>query len=371
LVGLLKKLSDPSLALGKTMLMDLFYSTINIEKKRRVHFHKFMLEVHQHIHHYKRHLLETYGRDTNINLSSDRDPIKYAAEMIRKDSYLLCFDEFQVTDIADAIIMTKLFNNLWNHGTILMATSNRPPKDLYLGGLNRDYFLPFIDELHHRCIVRHLDSVIDYRLQQDSLPNSFFTPLNATSTTKLRQLFESHDKGMSEMTEIQVMMGRKLILETRGDACWVTFPQLCCDNLGASDYSALAKHMKTIYLDGIPCLSVLQHDIARRFITLIDEIYDAGKRLIWTSEKSPNELFQSLTPNRLASEDLNLGTDHLWSNSEIVHGEMISQKAEKKSTTGDPTKAPFDSLSISGNLISSSPQLQSNSPFRRALHSAG
>jgi predicted ATPase len=342
------------------MLMDLFYSTINIEKKRRVHFHKFMLEVHQHIHDYKRHLLQTYGRETNINLSTDRDPVKYAAELIRKDSYLLCFDEFQVTDIADAIIMTKLFNNLWSHGTVLVATSNRPPKDLYLGGLNRNYFLPFIDELQARCVVRHLDSLIDYRFQRDPLQNSYFTPLNASSTSQLRQLFESDSqqttlvtKGISQMTEIQVMMGRKLILETRGDACWVTFSQLCCDNLGASDYSALAKHMNTIYLDGIPCLSVLEHDIARRFITLIDEIYDAGKRLLWTSEKPPNELFQFLTPSRLASKEMNLGTDHLWSNSEIVHGETISQDVLSRTGAagggaGDPKKAPFDYLSVAG-----------------------
>lgn len=337
------------------MLMDMFYSTINIEKKRRVHFHKFMLEVHQHIHQYKQYLLQTYGRDTNINLSSDRDPIKYAAEMIRKDSYLLCFDEFQVTDIADAIIMTKLFNNLWSNGTVLMATSNRPPKDLYLGGLNRSYFLPFIDELNHRCIIRHLDSDVDYRSQKDPLPNTYFTPLGAASTSKLRHLFETdprYSDRESTVIEIPVLMGRKLQVESRGDTCWVTFQHLCCNNLGASDYSALAKHMNVIYLDGIPCLSVLEHDVARRFITLIDEIYDAGKRLIWTSEKSPNQLFQYLTPNRLTSVSLNLGTDHSWSNSDLVHGEAISQIKETSSSVVDkmsvPQKAPFDPLSVTG-----------------------
>jgi predicted ATPase len=353
--------------------MDMFFSTTKIPKKRRVHFHKFMLEVHQHIHSYKKHLLETYGRDTNLNLSSDRDPIQYAAQMIRKDSSLLCFDEFQVTDIADAIIMTKLFDSLWRNGTILVATSNRPPKDLYLGGLNRQYFLPFIDELSHRCVIRHLDSHLDYRYQHDYYPEeqTFFTPLGFNSTNKLRHLFESANSpdpsfsSLPLLTEIPVMMGRKLIVEARGNNCWVTFHQLCCHNLGASDYSALAKTMKVIYLDGIPCLSVLEHDVARRFITLIDEIYDAGRRLLWTSEKPPNELFQHLTPNRLTSNDISLGTDHSWSNNQIIHGETMSQDQDhglreekpKSDSKSLPEKLPTDGVFVSGKSLTPPPPL--------------
>jgi hypothetical protein len=250
--------------------------------------------------------------------------------------------------------------------------------------LNRQYFLPFIDELSRRCLIRHLDSHLDYRCQQHDSDHpeeqSYFTPLGLTSTNKLRHLFETNaygSIGSTEpplLTEIPVMMGRKLIVEARGDSCWVTFQQLCCNNLGASDYSALAKAMKVIYLDGIPCLSVLEHDVARRFITLIDEIYDAERRLVWTSEKPPMELFQHLTPNRFASNDLSLGTDHSWTNREIVHGETLSQdqdsagvglgevreETERNLATvapqSLPQKSPFDGLSVAGkySVISSS-----------------
>lgn len=352
--------------------MDLFFTTTNTSRKRRVHFHKFMLEVHCHIHSFKRHLLNTYGRDTNINLSPDRDPIKYAAKIINSESQLLCFDEFQVTDIADAIIMTKLFNELWNNGTVLIATSNRPPQDLYLGGLNRQYFLPFIEELKHRCIVKHLNSNIDYRFQQEHKGNVYFTPLSETSTQKLRQLFElDKDSSSVIIKDISVMMGRKLTLEVCGNSCWVTFQQLCCANLGSSDYTALISNFDRIYLDGIPYLSILEHDIARRFITLIDIIYDAGKILFWTSETEPNQIFQSIKPNRLSEVDFSLqnsfGTDHFWLTDERMGRNkeelMINRLNESSSssssssllTTASPgeekvcQKPPFDSLSITGN----------------------
>lgn len=220
-----------------------------------------MLEVHKLIHDYKQHLLRMYGRETNINLSSERDPVLYAANILTEQATLLCFDEFQVTDIADAVIMTKLFNELWRRGTVLIATSNRPPQDLYLGGLNREYFMPFIGELDRRCIVRHLNSIVDYRLMlpRTALP-CYFTPLSEESTQNLRTLFLRDSLGGSSdplLVMLPVMMGRSLSVLVRGRCCWVTFEQMCHSNTGAADYSALASHMDVIYIDGIPSLSVL------------------------------------------------------------------------------------------------------------------
>lgn len=312
---------------GKTMMMDLFLHSTRISMKRRVHFHKFMLQVHKIIHDYKQDLLLKYGREKNLNMDPSRDPVLHCARQIRESAQLLCFDEFQVTDIADAIIMTKLFGELWRLGTILVATSNRPPSSLYQGGLNRSYFLPFIAELEHRCIVRHLKTPLDYRtLLSSKLPGAYLTPVNNNTTAQLHDMFlrdSASQQAGSIVSIVPVMMGRELVVEARGRVCYVTFQDMCDNNRGAADYSALAKHMDTIYLQGVPLLSVLVHDKARRFITFIDEVYDAGKRLVWTCEREPQELFQFLTPSDAKGADF--GTDHSWADLEAVRGESGSQ----------------------------------------------
>lgn len=189
-----------------------------------------MLEVHDIIHKYKA-TLERRKLHEEVKF----DPITYAASVISEQSHLLCFDEFQVTDIADAIIMTKLFNELWKRGTILVATSNRPPKDLYLGGLNRQYFLPFIAEVQKQCHVAHLKSHVDYRqLMSVREENAYFTPVNEETTKQLYDLFLLESEKSLEATsgvkeevaevEIPVMMGRTLRVLARGRSCFVTFP---------------------------------------------------------------------------------------------------------------------------------------------------
>ena len=148
---------------GKTMAMDVFYTHCPLASKRRVHFHKFMLEIHQRIHAYKQRLLLQYGREVHINLSSERDAIAAVAHDVADECRLLCFDEFQVTDICDAMMLAKFFGVLWERGTVLVATSNRPPTDLYKDGLNRSYFLPFIDRLQEECVVWDMGTGEDYR----------------------------------------------------------------------------------------------------------------------------------------------------------------------------------------------------------------
>lgn len=310
---------------GKTMLMDLFYShcKINSHMKRRVHFHNFMLEVHQRIWNYKQNLLKKHGRDINVNLSSERDAITQVAMAMSKEAKILCFDEFQVTDVADAMILTKFFSVLWQNGTILIATSNRPPTDLYKNGLNRQYFLPFLDDLQRLTVVKRIGGTLDYRQSHVSVPKAYFTPLNARSHSALWEEFLSFSPQKSaepeevvENVEIPVMMGRTLSVEFArplNRACFVSFASLCEKDTGASDYKSLCSHYSAIFVYGIPQLSVLEHDKARRFITLIDSIYDASRLFVWTAAVEPSSLFRFLTPDEFdKKKDMPLGTDHQW-----------------------------------------------------------
>lgn len=248
---------------GKTFLMDLLYNNISLPQKRRVHFHKFMLEVHQMIHQFKQELLATYGRDVNLNMMPDRDAIEQVAKKISQTTWLLCFDEFQVTDIVNALIMTKLFNELWKQGTILIATSNRPSNDLYQGGINRSYFLPFIDALNHNCLQIDMKSRKDYRLLSSQQLQCNFYPATLESNNKLHNMFTAqiheqygHDKAPQDII-VPIMMGRSVKVWGYKDICFVDFSQMCEEYRGAADYSAISKHMKHIYMTNIPVFSVL------------------------------------------------------------------------------------------------------------------
>ena len=317
--------------IGKTVVMDMFYDNCDITAKKRVHFHQFMLDIHNRIHLYKKGLLAKYGRDIQLNMSSERDAVTQVAELIASECRLLCFDEFQVTDICDAMILSKLFSILWSKGTVLVATSNRPPSDLYKDGLNRAYFLPFIKRLEGECIVKRIDSTKDYRQSNISLPNAYYTPLCEESRSLLWNSFLAHSYRYRAMKEdlytpgktieknVPVMMGRTVKVTTAtssSSTCYVEFQYLCETDRGASDYHAICAHYDTVFLYGVPVLSVLEHDRARRFITLIDEIYDAGIHFVWTAENEPNSIFKELTPVEIISakkEGGKLGTDHNWS----------------------------------------------------------
>jgi cell division protein ZapE len=186
---------------GKTMVMDMFYDNCDIRSKKRVHFHQFMLDIHNRIHLYKKDLLQKFGRDIQLNMSSERDAITQVAESIAGECRLLCFDEFQVTDICDAMILSKLFSVLWSKGTVLIATSNRPPIDLYKDGLNRAYFVPFIKRLEQECIVKQIASVKDYRQANKPLENSYYVPLNDEARSKLWEDFKTHSYQYRKLTE--------------------------------------------------------------------------------------------------------------------------------------------------------------------------
>lgn len=338
-----------SVGCGKTMLMDLFYSECKIPK-RRTHFHKFMLDIHQRIHVEQQELIRARGRNVHID-SNTPDAVANVANALAVEFQVLCFDEFQLTDIADAWILSRLMNVLWRRGVVLVATSNRPCEDLYKNGLNREYFTLFIRSLQERSLVIHMDSNIDYRLQMCthySTP-SYFTPVSPESSVLLFSAYLDYARVIKNVSAkpvtLPVMMGRTLTvpLGLPGAVCWVDFATLCEGDKGAADYKALCQHFHTIFLDGIPQLSIVQHDKARRFITLIDEIYDAGVRLVWTAQCVPSELFLRVSHDVIESEIEfgALATDHTWesdvSSAKVAKPDAAERSAEMKALTCMPT----------------------------------
>ena len=303
---------------GKTMLMDMFFSLVEAPPgtKRRVHFNDFMLEIHKRIHQHNQRWIQSRGREVHLDLSPERDSIRCVAADISSEARLLCFDEFQVTDICDAMIMIRLFDELWLRGVVLVATSNRPPEDLYLNGLNRQYFLPFIAQLQRHCVVRGIGVEKDYRLDGEPLVDNYLVPNSDANLARLRDLFSAALGGSpAGPVEVPVMMGRTLQLaaaDLQRGVCLVDFHSLCVVERGASDYSALCQHMHSVFMHGIPELSVLNHNEARRFITLIDAIYNANVRLVFCADQPPLQLFRELSAAELSGGDA-LGTDHSWS----------------------------------------------------------
>ncbi|RIA47293.1 cell division protein ZapE [Dichotomicrobium thermohalophilum] len=265
---------------GKTMLMDLFFDSVDIREKRRDHFHAFMAEVHERAAHFRK--------------TAKGDPIEQVAKEIAKDTRLLCFDEFHVTDIADAMILGRLFNVLFETGLVLVATSNVPPRDLYKDGLNRNLFEPFIAELEQRVEVLELSSARDYRLEKLSGSPLYFYPLDEDARARIEALWISltgTERG--EPREIAVA-GRCLdVPEAAMGAARFTFADLCEQPLGANDYLALARDFHTIFVEGVPVMGPEKRNEARRFITLIDALYDAGTGLIMTADAEPEALYEA------------------------------------------------------------------------------
>ncbi|EGG13915.1 putative ATPase [Cavenderia fasciculata] len=273
---------------GKSFLMDLFYDSINIEKKKRIHFHHFMLDVHKRIHKWR------------MNKRIDEnDPIPPLAKELVSEAWLLCFDEFQVTDVSDAMILKRLFSQMFDHGAILVTTSNRPPPDLYKNGLNRQLFLPFIDFLQQKCLVHNLSSGLDYRLSGTRTKKVFFQPSgDPTNLEEMEKLYQTLTHGeMEEQVLLAINASRNVVVprSARGVARF-TFGQLCEKALGAADYIVVAQNYHTVFIDNIPMMNESTKNQARRFITLVDVLYEHKVKLICTAAAPPNQLFMS-TPD--------------------------------------------------------------------------
>lgn len=263
---------------GKTMLMDLFHSVVDATPKRRIHFHAFMQDVHKRLH--------------AARQSHAQDAIAPVAKAIAKEARLLCLDEMQITDIADAMIVGRLFEGLLAHGTTIVTTSNLKPDDLYRNGLNRQLFLPFISLIGERLDVVSLDSRTDYRLGRVKAHETFLTPLSPETDARLQDLWvRLTDTGKGLPRDIEVL-GRKLhVPQAAGRAARFTFAELCEKPLGPPDYLALAENFRIIFLEHIPALNPDRRNEARRFVLLIDTLYDSKVRLVATSAQAPEHIY--------------------------------------------------------------------------------
>jgi cell division protein ZapE len=265
---------------GKSMLMDLFFATAPTEPRRRVHFHAFMLEVHDTLHRWRQEKREI------------ADVMSALADQLATEAALLCFDEFHVVNIADAMILGRLFEGLFERGVILVATSNWGPDDLYKDGLQRDRFLPFIAMIKSKLDVLDLGPGEDYRLLRLKDMNVYHAPLGDGAARAMAECFARMSQGATPEPAHLVVQGRRFdIARQAGGVAWMDFAALCERPLGAADYLALATHFNVVLIDRVPMLSANRQDAARRFMILIDALYEHRVTTIIAAENAPERLY--------------------------------------------------------------------------------
>ena len=277
---------------GKTALMDIFFNNTPYELKRRAHFHEFMAEVHDRIAFWRSAPESEKRKNPAFDRKSPDDPIPLAAADIARDTLLFCFDEFQVTDIADAMILGRLFDALFSFGVVLVTTSNRMPDDLYKDGLNRQLFLPFIDTLKSQLDVLHLQSALDYRLEKLNRAPVYYAPLGPDADAAMDAAWETMICGAKERPHSFTVQGRDLLVKrTARSAARFSFSELCEQPLGGTDYLAIVRHFGAIFIDHIPIMSRDKRNEAKRFVTLIDTIYDSRTKLVCSADGEPGDLY--------------------------------------------------------------------------------
>ncbi|WP_315702085.1 MULTISPECIES: cell division protein ZapE [unclassified Bradyrhizobium] len=293
---------------GKTMLMDLFFQTCPVTHKRRAHFHEFMADVHERIYGYRQNIARGELADTDV--------IGLTANAIFDQAWLLCFDEFHVTDIADAMILGRLFAKLFELGTVVVATSNVAPEDLYKGGLNRALFLPFIKQIEDHMEVARLDARTDFRLEKLAGVKMWLVPADIDARAAL-------DKAWAKLTGNARCRPRDIAIKGRTlhvpcsapGVARFSFAELCEKPLAASDYLRLAHDYHTILVDHIPVMDYPERNAAKRFVTLIDALYDNAVKLIASAEANPvslylaNEGIEAMEFKRTASRLIEMGSE--------------------------------------------------------------
>jgi cell division protein ZapE len=275
---------------GKTMLMDLFFQTSPVEHKRRAHFHEFMADVHERIYGFRQSIAR--------GQIADGDVIALTAGTIFNEAWLLCFDEFHVTDIADAMILGRLFAKLFELGTVVVATSNVAPEDLYKGGLNRALFLPFIAQIETHMDVMRLDARTDFRLEKLTGVKMWLVPDDGEAANAL-------NKAWAKMTGNAPCKPRDIAIKGRilrvpcsaHGVARFSFADLCEAPLAASDYLRLARDYHTILVDHIPVMDYPQRNAAKRFISLIDTLYDNAVKLMASAAADPVSLYLATDGN--------------------------------------------------------------------------
>lgn len=264
---------------GKSMLMDLFCDIAPLEKKRRVHFHAFMQEVHAGIN--------------AARARGESDPIQPVAEKIASEATLLCFDEMQISDIADAMIVGRLFEGLFARGVVVVTTSNRHPDDLYKDGLNRQLFLPFIQLIKEKLDLHHLDGAADHRQDRARSDPRYLSPLGEETAAQMDRIWEDLRGGEDETPLDLSVSGRKVAFPRHsGRALRAGFEDLCARPLGAADYLALAEAVSSMMIEDVPRLSRARNNEAKRFVTLVDALYEARTRVFVSAAAEPEHLYE-------------------------------------------------------------------------------
>jgi cell division protein ZapE len=271
---------------GKTMLMDLFFAASPVVRKRRVHFHEFMGEVHERI--------GAFRRQQKNGTGADEDPIRLTAAAIAEESWLLCFDEFNVTDIADAMILGRLFQRLLELGVVVVATSNVAPGELYRDGLNRSLFVPFIALIERHMDVVELAARTDFRLEKLAGQPVWYVPADAAAAAALDEAWRRLTGGQPGAGQDLRVLGRTLrVPRAAKGVARFGFDELCEQPLGAPDYLKIAREFHTLIIDRIPVMDYERRNEAKRFIILIDTFYDNGLKLLASAEAEPDMLYRA------------------------------------------------------------------------------
>ncbi|WP_017932602.1 cell division protein ZapE [Robiginitomaculum antarcticum] len=263
---------------GKSMLMDIFFDLAPVKAKRRVHFHAFMLEIHERI-----------SKERSLRQG---EPIEHIAKNLANEASLICFDEFHVTDITDAMILSRLFEQLFARGITMLATSNRAPEDLYKNGLNRGLFEPFIDLLQSQCHVVEFPGATDHRLSQIQAAPVYYSPLDEHAAAKIEAVWRRLIGGAAPRETRLTVQGRELKLKrTAAGVARASFSRLCENPLGAADYLRLSKAFQTLILENVPQMGAESRNEAKRFVTLIDALYETRTKLVMSAAAEPDALY--------------------------------------------------------------------------------
>jgi cell division protein ZapE len=279
---------------GKSMLMDLFFDTTATAPKRRVHFNAFMTETHERIHAWRAMDARERARQPQFVAGAGDNPLPPVAKHISLEACLLCLDEFQVTDVADAMILGRLFESLFAFGVTTVLTSNTQPDRLYEGGLNRQLFLPFTDMLKQHLNVVALNGPRDYRLERLAGMQVYLTPLGAAADAAMDAVWTRLTGTTRGEPATLVVQGRELrVPQAAKGAARFTFDELCARPVGAADYLAVARTYHTVFVDQIPVMTPAMPNEARRFTLLIDTLYDEHVKLVCSAAGKPDELYRT------------------------------------------------------------------------------
>ncbi|MDF2445023.1 MAG: hypothetical protein K0S46_259 [Moraxellaceae bacterium] len=262
---------------GKTYLMDVFFDSLPFRRKLRIHFHRFMQRVHKELN----------------GLKGTRNPLEVVADRLQQEAVVICFDEFFVTDITDAMLLGGLFDQLFRRGVTLVATSNIPPDRLYENGLQRERFLPAIALLKKHCDVLNVDAGVDYRLRVLEKASLYYTPLGPEAEAAMRQRFEELTGGVGKGAGVIHVNERDISVLNHGeDVLWATFSELCETPRAAIDYIEIAREYHSVLISGIPVMDARNDNAVRRFINMVDEFYDRRVKLVVSAEAGIANLYE-------------------------------------------------------------------------------